>query len=125
MDNNQDNILNAVQCVWEFALEMRGTDTPEAVHSGSAAFSKAVNSTADAFGISTVRSELRDPVLIDAVIQGWDLCKENDAELCFDWEYVPEFLCTCLDDLTLAKEWKERLQSRLEELISTTSRPTL
>lgn len=126
MDDKLDSMLDTVQCIWEFALEMRTSGTPEAFHPGSSAFHAAVNTTADVHGISAVRAALRSLELLDAVEQGWELSKEKDVDLIFDWEYVPEFLCTCMsNDLSLAKDWKERLHVRLEELESETAQPSL
>ncbi len=108
--------LHTVQCIWEFVMEMQITEDPETICRGSTNFHDAIIETRERNGIETVRQYMRDPDLIESIEKGWT--EEVKGEMCFDWEYVPQFLSNCLDGLTLAKDWEKRLNESIGQNIS-------
>ncbi len=92
----QEMRLEAAQCIWEEFLNLAG-ENPE------------YQEAFDRHGASVMRAMARESHLLDACLDGYDrISQEHGDSLfpCFDWDYVPVFVRTCVDPyMGLKNDW--------------------
>ena len=103
--------VESAQCIWECVIEN---------HNSARRIPGAKSLFADAFddlGTVEIRWRLRQPDVLDACGEGWELLDEDTKERLapYDWKYVPAFVLACLDDECLLRpDWKEALHAAIE-----------
>jgi len=104
MHFNQDDLLNAIQCLWEAVVEKHREDTDAQQHW-------------DSIGTPLLRKALRGPEIVQAYMEGWVLLEElgSQSDMApFDFQYVPWFVDSCLDwgeNVSLKTDWQSQIQS--------------